>query len=94
MNASGFETWRALHATYDRGQQAKKLQALHRIMNPTWNNATQQPNGFVRQFNQWTDEIFNYEGPPILSSTMRSRPLCFSTNNKEKYDLIDYSITT
>eukprot|EP00971_Amphidinium_carterae_P185240 3678456-Amphidinium_carterae.2 len=44
-----------------QGQQAQKLQTLHQIMNPTWNNETQQPNDFVRQCNQWRDEIFNYD---------------------------------
>eukprot|EP00971_Amphidinium_carterae_P198032 3930520-Amphidinium_carterae.1 len=40
-NASGFETWRRLHVTYD--QEIKvQLNSLSRIMKPTRNNATQQ----------------------------------------------------
>eukprot|EP00971_Amphidinium_carterae_P092754 1836725-Amphidinium_carterae.2 len=35
-------------------------------MKPTWNNATQQPSEFIRQFQNWRDEIYNYE------STVRS----------------------
>eukprot|EP00971_Amphidinium_carterae_P154837 3070202-Amphidinium_carterae.1 len=41
--------------------RVQKPHTLHRIINATWNNATQQPNYFVRQFKQWRDEIYNYE---------------------------------
>eukprot|EP00971_Amphidinium_carterae_P318278 6326517-Amphidinium_carterae.2 len=30
-------------------------------MNPTWNNVTQQPNDFIKTFQHWRDEIYNYE---------------------------------
>eukprot|EP00971_Amphidinium_carterae_P309110 6142490-Amphidinium_carterae.2 len=30
-------------------------------MKPTWNNTTQQPSEFIRQFQNWRDEIYNYE---------------------------------
>eukprot|EP00971_Amphidinium_carterae_P276935 5496212-Amphidinium_carterae.1 len=65
MNANEFETWKQLHAKYDlayhQGQKLLQLQTLHRIVNPMWNNVTQQPNDFVRLFNHWKDEISNYE---------------------------------
>eukprot|EP00971_Amphidinium_carterae_P257239 5106785-Amphidinium_carterae.1 len=57
MNASGFQTWRALHATYDQGQDAQQLQALHGIMK----KCNMEQCLFVRLFNQWWDEIINYE---------------------------------
>eukprot|EP00971_Amphidinium_carterae_P271308 5383893-Amphidinium_carterae.2 len=61
MNSSGFETWRGLHATYDQGQQTQKLQKNQRILNPTWNNESQQPQDFIRWFNLGKDEIFQYD---------------------------------
>eukprot|EP00971_Amphidinium_carterae_P119236 2361862-Amphidinium_carterae.2 len=30
-------------------------------MRPTWNNVTQAPGEFIRQFQDWRDEIFNYK---------------------------------
>eukprot|EP00971_Amphidinium_carterae_P124876 2473735-Amphidinium_carterae.1 len=30
-------------------------------MRPTWNNVTQQPNEFIKTFQNWRDEIYNYE---------------------------------
>eukprot|EP00971_Amphidinium_carterae_P199168 3952794-Amphidinium_carterae.1 len=60
-NASGFETWRRLHLTYDQGEKAQQLRVLARIMRPTWNNVTQAPGEFIRQFQNWRDEIFNYD---------------------------------
>eukprot|EP00971_Amphidinium_carterae_P104998 2079048-Amphidinium_carterae.1 len=30
-------------------------------MKPTWNNVTQQPNEFIKTFQTWRDEIYNYE---------------------------------
>eukprot|EP00971_Amphidinium_carterae_P298491 5930672-Amphidinium_carterae.1 len=30
-------------------------------MKPTWNNVTQSPSEFIRHFQNWRDEIFNYE---------------------------------
>eukprot|EP00971_Amphidinium_carterae_P020064 395380-Amphidinium_carterae.1 len=58
-NASGFETWRRLHVTYDQGEKAQQLQTLSRVLKPTWNNTTQQPSQFMRQFQNWRDEIYN-----------------------------------
>eukprot|EP00971_Amphidinium_carterae_P335770 6471786-Amphidinium_carterae.3 len=36
QNNSWFETWRALHVTYNQGQQAQMLSTLQWIMNPSW----------------------------------------------------------
>eukprot|EP00971_Amphidinium_carterae_P088283 1746423-Amphidinium_carterae.1 len=30
-------------------------------MKPPWDNVTQQPSEFIRQFQNWRDEIFNHE---------------------------------
>eukprot|EP00971_Amphidinium_carterae_P277940 5517249-Amphidinium_carterae.1 len=60
-NSSGFETWRRLHFTYDQGEKAQHLAQLYRIMKPTWNSVTQQPNEFIKTFQTWRDEIYNYE---------------------------------
>eukprot|EP00971_Amphidinium_carterae_P042604 837694-Amphidinium_carterae.2 len=30
-------------------------------MKPTWNNVTQSPSEFIRHFQNWRDEIFNYK---------------------------------
>eukprot|EP00971_Amphidinium_carterae_P024473 482456-Amphidinium_carterae.1 len=64
-NASGFETWRRLvlrlHFTYDQGEKAQHLSQLYRIMTPTWNNVNQQPSEFIKTFQTWRDEIYNYE---------------------------------
>eukprot|EP00971_Amphidinium_carterae_P022358 440878-Amphidinium_carterae.1 len=30
-------------------------------MKPTWNNTTQPPNEFIKMFQNWRDEIYNYE---------------------------------
>eukprot|EP00971_Amphidinium_carterae_P110441 2187902-Amphidinium_carterae.3 len=30
-------------------------------MKPTWNNVSQAPGEFIRQFQNWRDEIFNYK---------------------------------
>eukprot|EP00971_Amphidinium_carterae_P006414 126603-Amphidinium_carterae.1 len=49
-NSSGFGTWRRLHMTYDQGEKAQQLGTLSRIMNPTWNNAQQQPAEFIKNF--------------------------------------------
>eukprot|EP00971_Amphidinium_carterae_P006413 126602-Amphidinium_carterae.1 len=49
-NSSGFETWRRLHMTYDQAEKAQQLGTLSRIMNPTWNNAQQQPSDFIKNF--------------------------------------------
>eukprot|EP00971_Amphidinium_carterae_P070067 1386496-Amphidinium_carterae.1 len=47
-NASGFETWRRLHVTYDQGEKAQHLAQLARVMKPTWNNTTQSPTDFIK----------------------------------------------
>eukprot|EP00971_Amphidinium_carterae_P246277 4891546-Amphidinium_carterae.1 len=57
-NASGFETWRRLHVTYDQGEKAQHLAQLARI---TWNKATQTPTELIKTFQNWRDEIYNYE---------------------------------
>eukprot|EP00971_Amphidinium_carterae_P126050 2497296-Amphidinium_carterae.2 len=49
-NASGLETWRRMHTIYDRGAKAQQLNVLSRIMKPTWNNVSQAPGKFIRQF--------------------------------------------
>eukprot|EP00971_Amphidinium_carterae_P020454 402951-Amphidinium_carterae.4 len=46
-------------------------------MKPTWSNTTQQPSEFTRQFQNWRDEIYNYE------STVRSE-----TASSMKMDLL------
>eukprot|EP00971_Amphidinium_carterae_P115145 2280508-Amphidinium_carterae.1 len=30
-------------------------------MKPAWNNTTQPPNEFIKMFQNWRDEIYNYE---------------------------------
>eukprot|EP00971_Amphidinium_carterae_P349790 6491226-Amphidinium_carterae.1 len=60
-NANRFETWRRLHVTYDQGEKAQHLAQLARIMKPTWNNSTQSPTEFIKTFQNWRDEIYNYE---------------------------------
>eukprot|EP00971_Amphidinium_carterae_P097616 1931781-Amphidinium_carterae.1 len=60
-NASGFGTWRRLHITHDQGEKAQHLAQLARIMKPVWNNTTQPPNEFIKTFQNWRDEIYNYE---------------------------------
>eukprot|EP00971_Amphidinium_carterae_P241548 4796186-Amphidinium_carterae.1 len=60
-SSSGFETWRRLHTTYDQGEKAQHLATLSRIMKPTWNNITQSPTDIIKAFQNWRDEIFNYE---------------------------------
>eukprot|EP00971_Amphidinium_carterae_P134590 2667491-Amphidinium_carterae.1 len=30
-------------------------------MTPTWNNVNQQPSEFIKTFQTWRDEIYNYE---------------------------------
>eukprot|EP00971_Amphidinium_carterae_P128395 2543363-Amphidinium_carterae.1 len=61
MNQSGFETWCALHATYNQGKQTQKLHTLQRSMKATWHNESQQPHDFIQQFNLWRDELFQYD---------------------------------
>eukprot|EP00971_Amphidinium_carterae_P025791 508890-Amphidinium_carterae.2 len=60
-NSSGFETWRRLHVTYDQGEKAQQLQTLSKRLRLTWNNVTQHPSEFIRQFQNWRDEVNNYE---------------------------------
>eukprot|EP00971_Amphidinium_carterae_P232711 4618280-Amphidinium_carterae.1 len=60
-NSSRFETWRRLHMTYDQGEKAQQLGTLSRIMRPTWNSLQHSPSEFVMNFQNWRDEIFNYE---------------------------------
>eukprot|EP00971_Amphidinium_carterae_P147633 2926253-Amphidinium_carterae.1 len=79
-NSSGFETWRRLHITYDQGDKAQQLSTLSRIMKPTWNNNTQQPSEFIRQFQNWRDEIFNYESNGETRSSTTS--LQFQTSQE------------
>eukprot|EP00971_Amphidinium_carterae_P034774 684572-Amphidinium_carterae.1 len=50
-----------MHVTYDQGEKAQQLNLLSRIMKPTWNNVSQAPGEFIRQFQYWRDEIYNYE---------------------------------
>eukprot|EP00971_Amphidinium_carterae_P242620 4817293-Amphidinium_carterae.1 len=59
-NSSGFETWRRLHMTYDQGEKAQQLGTLSRIMRPTWNNIQQPPGEFIKNFQNWRDEIMQY----------------------------------
>eukprot|EP00971_Amphidinium_carterae_P348727 6490644-Amphidinium_carterae.2 len=70
-NASGFETWRRLRMTYDQGEKAQQLGTLSRIMKATWNNVQQQqqPGDFIKIFQNWRDEIYNYENS--VSETMK-----------------------
>eukprot|EP00971_Amphidinium_carterae_P236610 4696022-Amphidinium_carterae.2 len=60
-NASGFETWRRMHVTYDQVEKAQQLNLLWTIMKPTRNNISQAPGESIRQFQKWRDEIYNIE---------------------------------
>eukprot|EP00971_Amphidinium_carterae_P067191 1330143-Amphidinium_carterae.1 len=41
-------------------------------MKPTWNNTTQTPTEFIKTFQNWRDEIFNYEtAVSEIASTMK-----------------------
>eukprot|EP00971_Amphidinium_carterae_P296960 5899481-Amphidinium_carterae.1 len=41
-------------------------------MKPTWNNAQQQPREFIKNFQNWRDEIYNYESSiSEIDSTMK-----------------------
>eukprot|EP00971_Amphidinium_carterae_P304041 6042083-Amphidinium_carterae.1 len=41
-------------------------------MNPTWNNAQQQPGDFIKNFQNWRDEIYNYENSATeIDSSMK-----------------------
>eukprot|EP00971_Amphidinium_carterae_P293294 5823247-Amphidinium_carterae.1 len=71
-NSSGLETWRRVHITYDLGEKAQHLATLSRIMKPTWNNTTQSSTDFIKTFQNWRDEIFNYEqAVSEIASTMK-----------------------
>eukprot|EP00971_Amphidinium_carterae_P262189 5200790-Amphidinium_carterae.1 len=67
-NSSGFETWRRLHMTYDQEEKAQQLGTLSRIMRPTWSNLQQPPGEFIKNFQNWRDEIFNYENSNLATA--------------------------
>eukprot|EP00971_Amphidinium_carterae_P345485 6486472-Amphidinium_carterae.1 len=95
-NSSGFETWRRLHFTYDQGEKAQHLAQLARIMKPTWNNVNQQPNEFIKTFQHWRDEIYNYEQSVAeLPSEMKMTLLIQTIQGDiRSHMLMNYNLTT
>eukprot|EP00971_Amphidinium_carterae_P049491 975006-Amphidinium_carterae.2 len=95
-NSSGFETWRRLRFTYDQGEKAQHLAQLARIMKPTWNNVNQQPNEFIKTFQHWRDEIYNYEQSIAeLPSEMKMTLLIQSIQGDTKsHMLMNYKLST
>eukprot|EP00971_Amphidinium_carterae_P015539 306747-Amphidinium_carterae.1 len=53
-------------------RKTQQLGTLSKIMRPTWNNI-QQPSGkFIKNFQNWRDEIYNYDNTVSeIASTMK-----------------------
>eukprot|EP00971_Amphidinium_carterae_P148893 2951846-Amphidinium_carterae.2 len=51
-------------------------------MKPTWNNVTQSPSGFIRHFQNWRGEIFNYENSAQteIATSMKMALLMLNTS--------------
>eukprot|EP00971_Amphidinium_carterae_P158937 3151476-Amphidinium_carterae.1 len=65
-------------------------------MKPTWNNTTQSPNEFIKTFQMWRDEIYNYEQsvselPPSMKMTLLIQNI---QGDIKSHMLMNYQLST